>query len=80
MGQELEPTKRGERSLELQLGALGGFDLRPTRLFVWKGDERESQARIVSLGFPPGDAGQRGARRVRSRRAPFASARAAIRS
>jgi hypothetical protein len=56
MGDELEPAT-GERSLELQLGALGGFDLRPTRLFVWSGAEREQRARIVSLGFAPGDPG-----------------------
>ncbi len=79
MGQEIETTQGGERSLELQLGALGGFDLRPTRLFVWKGEERETQARIVSLGFPPGDAGnevtprevEAGAVRVRTRGNPL---------
>jgi hypothetical protein len=79
MGQELEIHESGERSLELQLGALGGFDLRPTRLFVWKGEERETQARIVSLGFPPGDAGsevtprevEAGAVRVRTRGNPL---------
>jgi hypothetical protein len=46
-------TTRNERSLEAQLGALGGFELRPTRLFLWRGAEREGQARIVSLGAPP---------------------------
>ena len=56
MTEEIERTT-GERSLELQLGALGGFDLRPTRLFVWSGAEREERARIVSLGFAPGDPG-----------------------
>ncbi len=79
MGKELEIPKSGERSLELQLGALGGFDLRPTRLFVWKGEEREAQARIVSLGFPPGNAGREvtpreveaGAVRVRTRGNPL---------
>jgi hypothetical protein len=79
MGKELELRESGERSLELQLGALGGFDLRPTRLFVWKGEEREAQARIVSLGFPPGNAGsdvtphevEAGAVRVRTRGNPL---------
>ena len=41
-----------ERSLEVQLGPLGGFDVRPTRLFVWVGEAREEQ-RIVSLGPAP---------------------------
>jgi hypothetical protein len=78
MGKELEP-KTGERSLELQLGALGGFDLRPTRLFVWSGAEREERARIVSLGFVPGDPGpevpgrevEAGSVRVRTRGNPL---------
>ena len=42
-----------ERQLEVQLGPLGGFDLRPTRLFLWSGDEREGRERVVSLGSPP---------------------------
>ncbi len=42
-----------ERSLEVQLGPLGGFDLRPTRFFVWSGAEREGQERVVSLGSAP---------------------------
>jgi hypothetical protein len=46
--------KRGvERSVEVQLGPLGGFDLRPTRLFVWGGEERVGHERVVSLGAPP---------------------------
>ena len=45
--------KRGvERSLEVQLGPLGGFELRPTRVFLWSGGERAEQ-RIVSLGSAP---------------------------
>lgn len=48
------PRKRGvERSVEVQLGPLGGFDLRPTRLFVWGGEERAGHERIVSLGAAP---------------------------
>ena len=42
-----------ERELEVQLGALGGFELRPTRLFVWTGNERAGRERLVSLGSAP---------------------------
>ncbi len=42
-----------ERGFEVQLGELGGFELRPTRLFLWPGSERESQSRVLSLGRPP---------------------------
>jgi hypothetical protein len=45
--------RRAERSVEVQLGPLGGFDLRPTRLFVWAGAERAARERIVSLGSAP---------------------------
>ena len=41
-----------ERSLEVQVGSLGGFELRPTRMFLWGGTEREGQ-RVVALGAPP---------------------------
>lgn len=55
MTEERAPVRRRgvERSLELQLGPLGGFDLRPTRLFVWGGADREGRERIVPLGSPP---------------------------
>ena len=42
-----------ERELEVQLGGLGGFELRPTRLFLWLGQERFERQRVVSLGSPP---------------------------
>jgi hypothetical protein len=42
-----------ERELEVQVGPLGGFELRPTRIFVWLGEERAERQRIVSLGSPP---------------------------
>ena len=42
-----------ERELEVQLGGLGGFELRPTRLFLWTGTERSGRERLVSLGSPP---------------------------
>jgi hypothetical protein len=42
-----------EREFEVQLGSLGGFELRPTRLFVWTGAERAGHERVLSLGSPP---------------------------
>jgi hypothetical protein len=42
-----------ERGFEIQVGELGGFELRPTRLFLWPGSDRESQARVLSLGRAP---------------------------
>jgi len=58
MGSEERETKparlRGvERSFEVQIGALGGFDLRPTRFFVWSGEERKGRERVVPLDSPP---------------------------
>ena len=48
------PRVRGrERGFEVQLGELGGFELRPTRLFLWPGSDREGQARVLSLGRAP---------------------------
>lgn len=41
-----------ERSLEVQVGPLFGVDVRPSRVFVWTGSDRE-QRRIVPLGRPP---------------------------
>ena len=46
--------RRGvERSVHIQVGRLGGIDVRPTRIFLWGGEEREGRERIVSLGTPP---------------------------
>jgi hypothetical protein len=42
-----------ERGFEVQLGELGGFELRPTRLFLWPGSKREAHSRVLSLGRPP---------------------------
>jgi hypothetical protein len=42
-----------ERTLEIRLGSLGGFELRPTRLFLWRGEERAEAERIVSFGAEP---------------------------
>ena len=53
--ESLKPVRRRgvERSLEIQVGRLGGIDLRPSRLFLWGGEERKGSERIVSLGTPP---------------------------
>jgi len=42
-----------ERSLEIRVGALGGVELRPTRLFLWKGEEREGNEQLVAIGERP---------------------------
>ena len=42
-----------ERSLQLELRGLGGFELRPTRMFVWAGGARAGNERILSLGSAP---------------------------
>jgi hypothetical protein len=42
-----------ERQFEVQLGTLGGFDLRPTRVFLWFGEERAGRERLLSLGSAP---------------------------
>ena len=48
------PRVRGrERGFEVQLGELGGFELRPTRLFLWPGVDRDRQSRVLSLGRAP---------------------------
>jgi hypothetical protein len=48
-----ERVRGRERSLEVQVGGLGGFDLRPTRFFLWSGAEREGEERVLSLGKAP---------------------------
>lgn len=48
-----ERVRGVERSFEVQLGSLGGFDLRPTRFFLWTGEEREGNERVLPLGSPP---------------------------
>jgi hypothetical protein len=42
-----------ERSLQVQVGGLGGFELRPTRVFVWGGAERDGRERVLPLGSAP---------------------------
>lgn len=42
-----------ERSLRVQLGSLGGFELRPTRVFIWGAGTRETTERVLPLGSAP---------------------------
>jgi hypothetical protein len=53
--QETKPDRiRGvERSLQVEVRGLGGFELRPTRVFVWGGDARQGNERVLSLGRAP---------------------------
>ena len=47
-------VERGqERQVTVQLGRRFGFDLRPSRFFVWAGPQREGHERILSLDRPP---------------------------
>jgi hypothetical protein len=52
---DLRPEKivGSERAFEVKMGGLGGFELRPTRLFVWKGAERGETEKLVSLADQP---------------------------
>src|ERR671923_2289245 len=52
---ERKPARvRGvERSFQVQVGGLGGFELRPTRVFVWPGSERQGHERVLPLGSAP---------------------------
>jgi hypothetical protein len=52
-GRAAHEVRGAERTLEVRLGSLGGFELRPTRLFVWKGAEREATQRLVPIGERP---------------------------
>jgi len=42
-----------ERAFEVRLGPLGGVELRPSRVFVWRGAERVADERIVPLADRP---------------------------
>jgi hypothetical protein len=42
-----------ERSFQVRVGELGGFELRPTRVFVWTGAERKGHERVLPLGSAP---------------------------
>jgi len=47
------PEYAQERQVTVQVGRLGGCDLRPSRLFFWLGRDRDRRQRIVSYGRPP---------------------------
>ena len=51
-GSKPERVRGVERSLQVRLGELGGFELRPTRVFLWSG-ERERNERVLPLGSAP---------------------------
>jgi hypothetical protein len=49
-----KPDVRGaERALEVQLGDVGGIEVRPTRVFLWNGRERDGRERLLALGTQP---------------------------
>jgi hypothetical protein len=50
---EGERVRGREREFEIQLGGLGGFEVRPTRIFVWGGGDRTGRERVISLGTQP---------------------------
>ncbi len=52
-GTKPERVRNVERSLQVEVKGLGGFELRPTRLFLWGGEERGTTERILPLGSPP---------------------------
>ena len=48
----LEEISGAERAFEVKLGSLGGFELRPTRLFVWRGAVRDDE-KVLPLAERP---------------------------
>ncbi len=50
---ERPPRPPQERRVELQLGDVGGVDVRPSRTFVWLGRREPGHEAIVSLGTAP---------------------------
>jgi len=48
-----ERVRGAERSVQVQVGSLGGFDLRPSRFFVWTGEAREGRERVLPFGTAP---------------------------
>lgn len=48
-----EPEKGQERQVTVQAGDFFGFDVRPSRVFLWVGRQRDESARIVSLDRRP---------------------------
>jgi hypothetical protein len=50
---ERPPRPPQERRVEIQLGELGGLDVRPSRTFLWVGRRRAGHEAIVSSGEAP---------------------------
>jgi hypothetical protein len=50
---ERPPRPPQERRVELQLGDVGGVDVRPSRTFVWLGRREPGHEAIVSTGQAP---------------------------
>lgn len=48
-----EPSRHQERALALQASRWGGTEIRPTRVFVWLGERRPGQERLLALGARP---------------------------
>lgn len=47
------PAVPGERRVAVQVGDLFGFDVRPSRTFVWIGRRVEGEEAVLSLGKAP---------------------------
>jgi hypothetical protein len=48
-----EQVTGAERAFEVRVGSVGGLEVRPTRVFVWSGEEREATERVVPLADRP---------------------------
>jgi hypothetical protein len=48
-----EVTSGVERSFEVRLGGLGGLEVRPTRIFLWRGPDRDASERVLPLAEQP---------------------------
>jgi len=48
-----EQVTGSERAFELRVGSVGGLEVRPTRVFLWSGEEREATERVVPLADRP---------------------------
>jgi len=42
-----------ERAFEVRFGSIGGVEVRPTRLFLWKGPERLEHEQVLPLADRP---------------------------
>jgi hypothetical protein len=48
-----EPITGTERAFEVRLGSVGGVEVRPTRVFVWKGTQRAESEKVLPLADRP---------------------------